>query len=125
MKSYLADVNIFLRFFIGDVPQQQSIAKEYFARARDGEIEIVLTTPVFFEMIYVLRDQYKFKKERIVEVLGQLLSMPFIKMDEEKALKNTLVSWAHKKLDLVDCYLLMKAQGLETSVLTFDKKLKL
>ncbi|KKU91995.1 MAG: Nucleic-acid-binding protein contains PIN domain-like protein [Microgenomates group bacterium GW2011_GWA1_48_10] len=123
MRTYFADANIFLRFLLQDVSDQFLAAKGYFDEAKKGEIELVVTSVIFFEVIYVLRHDYGLPKVEIIRLMGSLLSMPFLKFEEEDSLKATLVMWANKNLDLVDCYLSVKAEEQDAEVLTFDERL--
>lgn len=123
MKRFFADANIFLRFLIGDVPSQLEKVKGYFDQARQNQIEIIVSTVVFFEVIYVLRGKYGHLKIDIIESMGNLLSVPFLNFEEEETLKSVLVMWTKENLDLVDCYSKIKAESFEAEILTFDKRI--
>ncbi len=124
MRFAYIDTNVLLRFLLGDIADQLQFAKDAFLLAKEGQLKIILTPIVFFEIIYTLRSQYKLPKEEIATQLGKLLALPYLSVEEEAILKSTLSFWLKSKLDLVDCYLLVKAENDSADVLTFDSGLK-
>ncbi len=124
MKSYFADANIFLRYFLADIPSQFQKAKEFFQQAKDREIVIILCPLVIFEIYFVLKTGYEFSKEQIVDTLGKIISVPYFKIEESEIFNQTLVLFARENINFVDAYLFIKSKDSGAEVLSFDKDFK-
>ncbi len=117
------DTNIFLRFLIKDNDLQYKQAKELFLKAADGEVKILSSTIVFFELRWVLGSYYKLSKDQITPILYELLLLK-IEFDEKEILQKTLDLFKTSNLDLEDCYNLKFAKAKNVkSFQTFDQKL--
>ncbi len=123
MQTYLLDTNVLVRFLVGDVPEQYNLAKEWFALAESGQREILISSLVIAESIYVLRRVYKKTHMEVSEVMQGVISQRWPKVDEREMLRLALKVYG-RGIHFVDGYLLATGQTLGFKILTFDKKLK-
>jgi len=124
MKTVFLDTNYFLRFLLADVNAQHKKAKELFRKGSTGEVKLVTSIVVFFEIYWVLSSFYGKKKESVVEVLESLLEMSFIKWEARQLLVKTVDVFKSSGIELEDSYNLVFARENKISEMaSFDKKL--
>lgn len=118
------DTNFFLRFLLHDVPEQYQEAHQLFQQAAKGEVELLSSTVVFFEVSWVLENSFQNNKLEFVATLFKLLQLN-VKFTERELLLDSLFFYQNSKLELEDCYNIVFArkQGIE-KFKTFDKKLE-
>ena len=118
------DTNYFLRFLLADIKFQHQIAKNLFRNAAVGKVKLCTSIIVFFELYWVLSSFYKKSKKELIELLGKVLRMKFIKLEGRDLLEAALEIFAETSFDLEDTFNLVYAQELGvTDFKTFDKKL--
>lgn len=118
------DTNYFLRFLLKDINDQHLEAKNLFLAASEGKVSLITSIIVFFEIYWVLSSYYERNKVEIANVLGKVLGLSFIKLEEREILFKSLSLFKRTNLDLEDCYNICYAKfnGIR-SFKTFDKKL--
>jgi predicted nucleic-acid-binding protein len=82
---------------------------------------VFIANEIIAEVIYVLDGVYNISKDKIADLLIELISFQNILVTNKKALKKSLEIFKVKNLDFVDC--LLCAYSKEDDILTFDKKL--
>ena len=118
------DTNYFLRFLIKDNPQQSEEAKKLFLEGARGDLELITSTIVIFEVYWVFKTYYQKNKAEITKILQKVLKMHFIRIDERNLLQSTLYLFKKENLSLEDCYNLIYAKNHEVETFkTFDAKL--
>ena len=118
------DTNYFLRFLIDDNFQQAEEAKKLFLDAARGNLELVTSTIVIFEIYWVFKSYYQKTKDEIIGILQKVLAMNFVKIDERDLLQSALNFFKVENLSLEDCYNLSFALNKQTKIFkTFDAKL--
>ena len=118
------DTNYFLRFLIDDDPQQAEEAKKLFLDAARGNLELVTSTIVVFEIYWVFKSYYQKTKDEIIKILQKVLTMNFVRIDERDLLQSALNFFKAQNLSLEDCYNLVFAKKNKVEVFkTFDAKL--
>src|SRR5690242_14209429 len=111
MKKILVDTNLFLRFFINDIPEQKKVCEKLLLAANKKEILLIVAQQVIFEMDYVLEKTYKVEKDTAISYLYELISSDAIQIESRSILLSALHAYkATTKVSLVDCFLLYKAQ---------------
>lgn len=119
------DTNYFLRFFLGEPYDQHQVAKALFQKAARGEVELVTSIVVFFEVYWVTSSFYRLEKEKIAAFLQNILRMEFIKLENRIVLAEAAALFEKTSFDLEDAYNLVYARSLRAKdFLTFDAKLK-
>lgn len=118
------DTNYFLRFLLADVDSQYTKAKELFKKGSTGGARLITSVVVFFEIYWVLTSFYGKNREVVVEILGDLLKMSFIKWEERERLEKSIEIYSKSNLDLEDSYNLCFAKEKKVQQMaSFDKKL--
>jgi predicted nucleic acid-binding protein len=120
--KYICDTNFILRYLLGDNPAMLAKTKEIFEQAKSGQITLIIEQTVFTEVIFVLSSFYKVPKDKITQILAELLAYKGIS-GEKKVLSLALDYHCKHKLHIVDCLLIAKAKLTQTPILTFDQKL--
>ena len=124
MKRYYLDTNFILRFFLGDVPSQYEITKDFFERAKRGELELIVCQAVILELDYILEKNYRLPRIETVTLLGRIVTTPYLKIEDKIAFQEGLIAFSHSSASLVDSFLFHKAQLDDAAVLSFDKDIK-
>src|SRR3990167_5284672 len=111
------DTNYFLRFLIDDDPQQAEEAKKIFLDAARGNLELVTSTIVVFEIYWVFKSYYQKTKDEIIKILQKVLTMNFVRIDERDLLQFALNLYKVENLSLEDCYsLILSATMIERGI---------
>ena len=119
------DTNYFLRFLLDEQGRQHQEAVKLFRRGASGKIELFTSVVVIFEIYWVLYSFYGKEKRVVKEILGDILNMDFIKLEERVVLTRALDYLEELGYDLEDAYNLTLALGKEIQDFrTFDKKME-
>ena len=124
MKKYFVDTNVILRFLLQDNHLQCEEADKAFKKAKDGEIEIIICQSIIFEIAYVLEKYYETEKEEIVNMLGKIMNVPYLEIENRSEFLKAILKFNSSNIGLIDCFLAVKAQLANAEVLSFDKDLK-
>lgn len=121
MKKYYLDTNVVLRFLLRDNEKYYDLARDYFRKAKSGEIEINLIPEVVLEIDYVLRGFYSLTKEEVTAILLKLIKSSYLKIIDRELLIDALEKYQSINVDLFDIYLYHLSLSKNASVLSFDK----
>lgn len=125
MKSYFVDTNYFLRFLIKSNSAQFQKAYDLFQKGAVGEITLVSSTIVFFEIYWVLASFYNHSKDVHTQILANVLKMDFVDFKERESLMDALKLYKRSTIELEDCYNIVYAKQQHcNSLASFDKKLQ-
>jgi len=118
------DTNYFLRYLLQDEQKQYQTAKEMFLAGSKGKEKLMSSTIVFFEIYWVLRSYYSVPKKKLLQTLGSILRMQFVRFSDRDILEKTIKLFDETNLSLEDCYNLSyaKVHGAR-EFKTFDQKL--
>lgn len=118
------DTNYFLRFFLKDINNQYLNVKQLFLKGARGEVKLITSTIVIFEVFWVLRSYYRRDRTEISQTLRKILDLNFIELSERSILQQGLNLFQQTNFSLGDCYNLVfaKRQGIKLFK-TFDLKL--
>ena len=122
MQRYICDTNFVIRYLIADNATMFEQTRIIFDKARNGEVEIILLEAVFTEIIFVLSSFYKVPRDKIANVLSNLISYKGIIADKEMIL-SALQLYKDTNLHVVDCFLATIACNKQLPLLSFDKEL--
>jgi len=117
------DTNILVRFFARDDAVQAKQAEVFLGKrcspANPGWISVI----VLCEMVWVLSRGYSYGKDQILPVIDHLMRAPFLKLEDEAAVRTALGIWENHALDFSDALLAVRNQraGCATTY-TFDHK---
>lgn len=124
MKSYLADSNIFLRLFLQDNSKQSKKSASYISDAKDGKIEIVVSSEIIPEIEYVLRKVYKASKGVVIEHLSGIIKTSYIKVEKRNIWIEAINLYSNNNIDLIDALLYAEAKDQDLAILSFDEDFK-
>ncbi|SMN00501.1 hypothetical protein SPONN_1732 [uncultured Candidatus Thioglobus sp.] len=117
------DANILVRFFTGDSLEQTNQVYQIFKKAENEGRELYVSTLVVFELIWVLKSIYKFRRDDILQILLDLTSMPIFKFENVTLIQSCMRDAKSTTFDLSDLLIAHSAKLSKVqSVLTFDKK---
>lgn len=124
MKSVVIDTNAFLRLLLNDIPQQADRVERLIHEAKKEEVKVIVPQIVIFEIDFILRKYYNFKKEEVIEKLKSLLSASYFVIESVSIFQNALILYKENNISFADCFLIAKAKEEEAELFTFDQKLK-
>jgi predicted nucleic acid-binding protein len=123
MNTWFVDANIFLRFFTVDDQDQHRRAALLISRASRGELLLVCGPPVLFEISWTLRAAYKVSREKVLEVLSAIYSMPGLIMTDAHLVETALTLTGTAGVEFPDAYIGASAVAAECDgVATFNRK---
>lgn len=119
------DTNYFIRFLLKDNENQYTQAKELFYKAAQGQVELITSEVVFFEIYWVFKSFYEKPKSELIDILQNILRMNFIIIPQKDILENCLEIFQKTNIDdLEDCYNVAFAKKRNIKEFkTFDVKL--
>lgn len=119
------DTNVLVRFLVHDDPRQAARAKTFFQRAETEGESLYVSQPVVCELVWVLSSVYGYPKERIVDVLEQLLRTRQLSFEEPQRVREATDRFRARGGDFADQLILgaCRDAGCE-AVVTFEKKLQ-
>ncbi|OJI06421.1 hypothetical protein BK004_03715 [bacterium CG10_46_32] len=119
------DTNYFLRFLLEDVDAEHHVARELFREGASGSRALFTSTIVMFEIYWVLASFYRTEKRQLIGVLGDVLNMEFIQLEDRGLLRGALALFSAESIEFEDAYNTMYARANgATEFATFDKNLK-
>ncbi len=124
MKKHFLDTNVILRFLLKDNPDLFQKAKNYFQKAKQNKLALVVVPQVVFEVNYVLAGVYSFAKTKRVKVIKQIVSAAALRVERREILLKALDKYKECNIDLVDIYLWCLARQEKGEVVSFDEDFK-
>lgn len=119
------DANYFVRYIENDNELQVAEINKLFVKGASGEVELVSSMVVFFEIYWLMKTYYGKKKNDLVAVLRNVFNLSFIKWENQKKLTEAVELMKKTNYDLEDAYNLVYAKSVKASVMgSFDKKLQ-
>ena len=117
------DTNVLVRFLVQDDEKQAGIVNTLINQAEVNKQPLFITLLVVIELIWVLESVYAVTREDILHSLNELLSMPALVFEKQKAVRQFIAAASGTTFDLSD--LLIAYSGVEAgceTTFTFDKK---
>jgi predicted nucleic-acid-binding protein len=118
------DTNVLLRFLVEDDAEQAARAASLVEHASEAGERLFVPQIVLCEVVWVLESTYRFRRERIVEVLGDVLRSRQLVIEDVPFARRALDRYAERGGDFAD-YLIVercRAAGCER-VASFDAEL--
>lgn len=123
MKGVVVDTNVVLSLITDRDLRQQSAASRFFGKAAAGELQIVLPQVVLVEIVYVLANLYRRPGPEIAALLGDLLAMPHLAVEDRVPWDSALRIWPQRVRDFADGVLVAVAKAGNHAFASFDRKL--
>lgn len=119
---YFVETNIFLRFLTRDEEKQYQACKRLFRKAGKGELNLITSALVVFEVIWTLFSFYQEPKESIIEKIVSLLNLPNLEVEHKEGFLEALVIWQEKNVDFNDVFNSVWARRQKASAIySYDK----
>lgn len=119
----LPDTNTIIRYLVKDDIELFNKAEKFFSQVKTGEQQALIIESVLAECIYVLLKVYKVPKKEAATSLSDILNYKGVANRDKEELKEALLIFADKNLDIVDCILCTKARNRHLRLFSFDKEL--
>lgn len=88
----------------------------------NGHADVIVTTPVFFEVAFVLARAERFDRGPLFDVLEALLAFDGLRIDERFMLRRTLELARAHNVPIVDAYQAAAMEGAGSStIISFDR----
>lgn len=118
------DTNVLVRFLVEDDAKQSARAAALVKRAVRDEEPLFLAQIVVCETVWVLETAYDFARDRIAQVLGELLRARHLAVEEAEQVRRALDRYGEGRGDVAD-YLIAERAGAAgfDKVATFDRDL--
>ena len=116
------DPNILVRFLVEDNASQLAAAKKLITRCVNERESLYVPVTVSLELEWVLRSNFGFRKEAVIDTLSQLLSSFELTFESEGALEVALTLYGKGGADYSDClHVALAYVAGEQPMWTFDK----
>ena len=123
MTTALADTNLFIRFLTEANPSDESPTQHLFQQVHAKQLTLIWPTVVLAEVVFVLTSKrlYHVPRTEIADLLSPFFKLPCLKIEERAVAERALAIFASTALDLVDAWLVAKAQlGKIKTICSFD-----
>ncbi|MBC7730817.1 MAG: type II toxin-antitoxin system VapC family toxin [Bacteriovorax sp.] len=116
------DTNVLIRFLVQDHAAQSTAARKLIRKCVNEGQTLFVPVTVSLELEWVLRSNFKFEKQAVVQTLSDLLSSAELSFESESALELALLQYAETSADYSDCLHAALATAANSGPLwTFDK----
>ncbi len=120
IDRYHLAANVVLRFLRNDDPKHSPAAARLFARAKAGEIQLVLSAVTIAEVFYVLARVYKHAKPEAASKLLPLVQSDLLAVTDRSTAVDALLRVSKANVDFGDAYLAATAARSGDTVASFD-----
>ena len=121
MSKFL-DTNILLRGIIGDVKSQSDVFANLVSESAKLDQKLHIVSQVLFEMMYVLKNNYKTDKQNIIEAIRKVLAFNHIVFHDKSVFDLSLSIFETKNISIEDCYYIAHCIENNLELISFDKK---
>lgn len=124
MRGVVVDANVIVSFFVDRHAKQRDAADALLQEAEGGEIAAIIPQFVIFEVAYVLQSQYGYTRDRLAELIRDVISFPGVQLIDDCPWKRVLEVWPDPLAGLADAAIVAVATSKRyDAVATFDRKL--
>ncbi len=113
------DTNVLLRAVVDDDPRQTTLVRTFL----EGDQQVFVNTIVLIELVWALRTQMGFPRERVLDLIGALMERSDIEFSDRESVLLALGICRRQKVDFADAIIAVSntAAGCRHT-LTFDQK---
>lgn len=117
------DTNVLVRYVVLDDREQLEAARALITRCVEEGQTLFVPVTVALELEWVLRSNFAFDKDTVMQVLGSLLSAVELSFESERALEVALQLYREGAADFADCvHVALALQAGEQPLWTFDRR---
>jgi len=116
------DTNVLVRYLVEDDAVQVATARRFIRRCVTEGQALFIPVTVSLELEWVLRSNFGFGKDAVVQTLSDLLSSTELSFESERALEVALLLYKEGSADYSDClHIALAVEAGEQPLWTFDK----
>jgi predicted nucleic-acid-binding protein len=116
------DTNVLVRYVVQDDAAQLVAAKRLISRCVAEGLTLFVPVTVVLELEWVLRSNFRFGKDAVLQTLSKLFSAAELSFESERALEVALHLFRKGPADFADClHVALAHQAGEPPLRTFDK----
>lgn len=117
------DTNVLVRYVVHDDDAQLAAARRLIRKCVSEGRTLFVPVTVTLELEWVLRSNFEYSKDEVVEIVAQLFSAAELTFESERALEVALHLYREGSADFADCvHVALAAQAGELPLWTFDKR---
>lgn len=117
------DTNILVRYIVRDDNAQFLSARRLINRCVAEGLTLFVPVTVVLEVEWVLRSNFGYGKDDVLNVLSSLFSAAELSFESERALEVSLQLYRKGSADFADClHVALAVQAGEQPLWTFDKR---
>jgi predicted nucleic-acid-binding protein len=117
------DTNILVRYVVRDDNAQFLAARRLINRCVAEGLALFVPVTVVLEVEWVLRSNFGYGKDDVLNVLSSLFSAAELSFESERALEVSLQLYRKGSADFADClHVALATQAGEQPLWTFDKR---
>jgi predicted nucleic-acid-binding protein len=117
------DTNVLVRYVVQDDAAQLAAAKRLISRCVAEGLTLFVPVTVVLELEWVLRSNFGFGKDAVLQTLSTLFSAAELSFESERALEVALHLFRKGSADFADClHVALVHQAGETPLWTFDRR---
>lgn len=121
MIDAFLDTNVLLRHLLQDHSEHGPRATTYLKRIERGEIEVLISEIVVFEVVFTLQRQFKVTRDTIRALIVPLIELPGIILPGKRRMLEVFDRYVESGLSFADAYHVVLMQHLAVSrIVTFD-----
>lgn len=111
-----------MRLLTGDDPEEGARALALLKRAEQGLEDLESSPLVIFEVVYTLQRAYRVSRERIRELLTEVLAIRDLRIPDRDVCLSALDIFVDTNISFADAYMaaLMRSRGL-TEIYSWDR----
>ena len=116
------DTNVLVRYLVEDDAVQVATARRFIRRCVTEGQALFIPVTVSLELEWVLRSNFGFGKDAVVQTLSDLLTSTELSFESERALEVALLLYKEGSADYSDClHIALAVEAGEQPLWTFDK----
>lgn len=116
------DTNVLVRYLVRDDDRQVALAKKLIQAALRAGETLYIPITVMLELEWVLRSNFGFDKDQIVNTISSLLASVELSFESETAAEVALALYQRNTADFADCVHVALAHSAgESPLWTFDR----
>jgi predicted nucleic acid-binding protein len=125
MTSVVVDTNVLISFLTDRNEKQQELAQGVLQAAADRELDLMVHQQVLTELIYVLLNVYGQRRERVSEVVRDLVALPGVCIVDTIEWSRVFDLWPDPFSDFTDAVLAVSCETARNeAIVTFDEDFK-
>ncbi|MDA1317374.1 MAG: PIN domain-containing protein, partial [bacterium] len=97
--TYYLDTNFIISYVYRRSKKQYNFAKNYFEKAKNQEIKLILLPEIIIETEYILRKYYQLNRQETIEIISSLAQWPYVELDQRKAILDAFKNYSQKNID--------------------------